>query len=195
MTELYFIRHCEPNYGNHDDTLRELTPKGQADTRLVTEYLRGKQIDVVLSSPFRRAIDTVSPFARSAGLPVITMPGLRERRVDSGWIEDFNGFTRRQWEDFSYKLSDGESLGEVRERMAACLEKILAEYAGRRVAVGSHGTALSVLVHTLRPSFAFKGFNRIRGVMPWAVHFTFAGRECVYVEEADLFSGETKEIR
>ena len=42
MTELYFIRHCQPNYENHDDLTRELSPKGQADTGLVTGYLRDR---------------------------------------------------------------------------------------------------------------------------------------------------------
>ncbi|EGL48830.1 hypothetical protein HMPREF9964_2041 [Streptococcus dysgalactiae subsp. equisimilis SK1249] len=27
-TLLYFIRHAEPNYDNHDDVTRELTEKG-----------------------------------------------------------------------------------------------------------------------------------------------------------------------
>ncbi len=194
MTELYFIRHCQPNYENHDDTSRELSPKGRADIRLVTEYLRGKGIGAVLSSPFKRAFDTVAPFARDAGLPVATMDGLRERQVDSGWIEDFDSFARRQWEDFSYKLDHGESLGQVQGRMVGCLDEILAGYEGQRVAVGSHGTALSVLVHTFRPGFGYGGFQRIRGLMPWAVHFTFSGKECVNVEETDLFTGETKSI-
>lgn len=194
MTELYFIRHCEPDYENHDDLTRALSPKGRADAGLVSAYLRDKDISAVLSSPFKRAVDTVSPFAREVGLPVVTMEGLRERRVDSGWIEDFEGFARSQWEDFSYKLSDGESLGEVQARMKASLEKILAEYEGRRVAIGSHGTALSVLVHALRPGFGYEGFFRIRGLMPWAVHFSFQGTDCTGVEETNLFTGETREI-
>ena len=28
MTTIYFVRHAEPNYMNHDDMLRELTKKG-----------------------------------------------------------------------------------------------------------------------------------------------------------------------
>ncbi len=28
MTHIYFIRHAEPNYKNHDDLNRELTEKG-----------------------------------------------------------------------------------------------------------------------------------------------------------------------
>ena len=194
MTELYFIRHCEPNYENHDDLTREPSPKGQADTGLVTGYLRDKNISAVLSSPFKRAVDTVAPFAREAVLPVITMEDLRERRIDSGWIEDFEGFARRQWADFSYKLSDGDALGEVQARMEAALEKILTDYEDGRVAIGSHGTALSVLVHSLRPGFGYEGFSRIRGLMPWAVHFTFLGMDCIRVEETDLFTGEAREI-
>ena len=175
-------------------TSPELSPKGQADTGLVTGYLRDKNISAVLSSPFKRAVDTVAPFARAVGLPVITMEDLRERRIDSGWIEDFEGFARRQWADFSYKLSDGDALGEVQARMEAALEKILTDYEGGRVAIGSHGTALSVLVHSLRPGFGYEGFSRIRGLMPWAVHFTFLGMDCIRVEETDLFTGEAREI-
>ncbi len=70
MTELYFIRHCEPNYENHDDLTRELSPKGQADTGLVAGYLRDKNISAVLSSPFKRAVDTVAPLPGRLACPL-----------------------------------------------------------------------------------------------------------------------------
>lgn len=28
MTNVYFVRHAQPNYENHDDLTRELTEKG-----------------------------------------------------------------------------------------------------------------------------------------------------------------------
>ena len=65
MTNIYFIRHAEPNYENHDDTLRELTAKGLKDRKLVTAFLSDKNIDVVISSPYKRAYDTVYDFAYS----------------------------------------------------------------------------------------------------------------------------------
>ena len=37
MTTVYFIRHAEPNYNNHDDMSRDLSPKGLEDLKLVTE--------------------------------------------------------------------------------------------------------------------------------------------------------------
>lgn len=59
MTHIYFVRHAEPNFNNHDDKSRELSEKGMADRRLVTDFMEDKAIDAVLSSPFKRAVDTV----------------------------------------------------------------------------------------------------------------------------------------
>ena len=39
MTTIYFVRHAEPNYENHNDMLRELSSKGLMDRELVTNYL------------------------------------------------------------------------------------------------------------------------------------------------------------
>lgn len=96
MTTVYFVRHAEPNYSNHDDTLRELSPKGMEDRKLVTEFLGDKHIDIVLSSPYKRAIDTVRDFADSYGLSIDSINDFRERKVDSVWIEDFTSFAKKQ---------------------------------------------------------------------------------------------------
>ena len=70
MTTVYFVRHCEPNYENHDDLTRELTLKGLEDRNLVTNYFADKSIDVVLSSPYKRAIDTVKSVAENNHLEI-----------------------------------------------------------------------------------------------------------------------------
>ena len=54
MTTIYFVRHAEPNLSNHDDKSRELSSKGLQDRKLVTEYLKDKEIDLVISSPYKR---------------------------------------------------------------------------------------------------------------------------------------------
>ena len=83
-TNVYFIRHAEPNYDNHDDMTRELSEKGLKDRVLVTEFLKDKQIDAVLSSPFKRAVDTVRDFAEKSGLEIEVVEDFRERRIDIG---------------------------------------------------------------------------------------------------------------
>lgn len=111
MTNIYFIRHAEPNFENHDDMTRELSAKGLKDRELVTKFLMDKQIDAVVSSPFKRAIDTVRDFADKNGMDITVIADFRERRVDSCWIEDFTSFSKKQWEDFTYKLSAISCLG------------------------------------------------------------------------------------
>ena len=188
MTNVYFVRPAQPNYENHDDLTRELTEKGLQDRKLVTEFLRDKEIHAVLSSPFKRSVDTVKEFADEMELPIAFVEDFRERRVDSGWIEDFTAFAKRQWADFSYKLSDGECLGEVQARNIAALNRVLAEHEGKNVVIGSHGTALSTVINYFEPSFGYEDFDAIRGLMPWIVRLSFEGTKCVEIEKIDLFS-------
>ena len=187
MTTVYFVRHAQPNYENHDDMLRELTAQGMEDRKMVTRFLSDKNVDMVLSSPFHRSVETVRHFADSKGLEIGIVEDFRERRIDSVWIEDFNGFCKKQWEDFSYKLSDGESLSEVQKRNIAALNQVLKDYAGKTIVVGSHGTALSTIVNYYDNSFGYAEFEKIRGLMPWVVEFNFDGLECVWLKQYNLF--------
>ena len=82
MTHLYYVRHAQPDYSVHDDLTRPLTEKGMRDCALVTDFLTDKSIDRVFSSPYKRAVDTVQPFAAQAHLPVTLIDDLRERRID-----------------------------------------------------------------------------------------------------------------
>lgn len=188
MTTVYFVRHAQPNYDNHDDWKRELTEKGLRDRLLVTEFLWDKRVDVVLSSPYVRAVETVKHFADKAGLPVRQIADFRERKVDNVWIDDFADFCRRQWADFDYKLSDGETLRQVQNRNMAALRQVLTEYGGKTIVVGSHGTALSTIIHYFDPSFGYEEFEKIRTRMPWVVKFTFEGDRCTGIQKIDVFS-------
>lgn len=184
MTVIYFIRHAEPNYNNHDDLTRELSEKGLEDRKLVTKFLNNKNIDLVLSSPYKRAIDTVKEFADANILKIGIVEDFRERKIDSKWIEDFTGFSKKQWEDFDYKLSDGESLSEVQSRNIAALNQVLIDYEDKNIVIASHGTALSTIINYFDPSFGHSNFEEIRTVMPWIVKFTFEGDQLMDMDLA-----------
>ena len=175
MTQIYFVRHAEPNYRNHDDAARELSPRGQEDCRLVTEFLLDKGVSVVFSSPYRRALDTMRPFACAARLPIQHVADFRERRVDDKWIDDFDDFCRRQWADFEYRLPGGESLREVQQRNVAALQEVLLRYENQRIAIGGHGTAIASVLNHYDPSFGHAQFEHIRRLTPWIVRLDFEG--------------------
>lgn len=186
MTTVFFVRHAEPNYNNHDDMSRELTEKGWSDRKRVTAFLQDKGVTRAFSSPFKRSVDTISDFTESAGLSIATDYDFRERKVGDSWLDDFASFAERQWSDFDYKLENGESLAEVQERNLRALYKILNSSNGETVVVGTHGTALSTLVNYFDQSFGHKDFLRIQEVMPWIVEMTFNGSEFIQWKEHQL---------
>lgn len=186
MTIIYFVRHAEPNYKNKDDSTRELSSKGLEDRKLVTEFLNDKNINIVLSSPYKRAIDTIKDFADVKGLKIRIIEDFKERRITSEWIEDFNGFTKKQWEDFNYKFSDGESLSEVQVRNITALKQVLKEYSGQNIAIGTHGTALSTIINYFDKSFSYRNFEEIKSLMPWIVKFTFDEDKCLEISKYNL---------
>lgn len=194
MTTVYFVRHCQSDHSVHDDRTRPLTRKGMEDSKLVTEFLTDKGIEAVLSSPYRRAMDTVRDFAESKGLPIELVEDFRERAVGDRWLDDFMAFVKRHWEDREYREPGGESLRQVQERNIAALQKVLAEYGGKTIAVGTHGTALSSIISFYQPEFGFRQFAEIVDLTPWVVKFQFAGEACRSIMGYDLFTGEEKAI-
>jgi 2,3-bisphosphoglycerate-dependent phosphoglycerate mutase len=169
MTTIHFIRHAESDRAVQDGRLRPLTEKGWASRKTVADFLRDKSISAVLSSPYKRAMDTVSGFAEEAGLGIVAVEDLREQK-SSGDMRashpDFKGFLRRQWEDFSYTYSDGETLGEVQGRNIAALRQILAEYQDQSVAVGTHATALSLILNYYDPAYSYEDFLAMEHKLP-----------------------------
>ena len=62
----------------HERT-RGLTTKGKGDVEKITEILKEEGIDVIISSPYNRAILSIEGLAQNLGLDIKTFEDLRER--------------------------------------------------------------------------------------------------------------------
>lgn len=190
MTIIYFIRHAESNHNNHNDVTRELTARGLEDRKLVSQYLKDKNVDAVLSSPYQRSVDTLKHFADLNNHQIERIDDFRERRADGEWIEDFDAFCHKLWNDFSYKLSDGETLSEVQERNVSALKIVLKRYKNQTIVIGSHGIALSTIIHYYDSDFGYEEFMKIKSLMPWIVKFEFENEELICIEKINVFDME-----
>ena len=199
-TNIYFVRHAQPDISIKDDMIRPLTEKGIIDTKLVTKTLKDKNISAIYSSPYKRAYDTVKDLAQVIGIEINIAEGFRERKVDTVWVDDFKTFSRKQWDDFDFKLECGECLREVQERNVAALNDVLKNNLGwsqaqpaarpcsrgKNVVVGSHGTALSTIINYFNPDFRYDGFWSIVDKMPYILCFQFENMEFIGMEEIEL---------
>lgn len=179
MTEIYFVRHAQSRSDDTDDRTRRLTETGKRDSEAVKWVLADRGIEYIASSPYTRSIDTVSGFAELVGLPVNIYEDLRERNA-CGWHgENFFEFIERQWTDHDFHIKDGECLHEVQERNIKVLNHLLEEHNGKKIAVATHGTALSAILNYYYPQFDFKCFKKIVDFMPFIIRLDFDGVRCV----------------
>lgn len=187
---VYLIRHAEPNYDNHNDEERELTPKGLQDCQLLLDYFKSTAIDSIYSSPFKRAIQTVYDLANEKNLPIQVNENFKERKVDDVWIDDFNDFAKRQWQDFSYQLAKGESLQEVQDRNIRELQKIL-DRKEKNLLISSHGTAISTIINYYDNQFSFDNFQDIKKLMPFVATLIFNNGK---IEDVTITNPFTRQI-
>ena len=190
MKCIYFVRHAESDYSVHDDLTRPLTAKGLEDSKKITKYLTDKNITKVYSSPYKRSVDTIKDFVEQKQLDINIIDDFRERKISDEWIDDFNEFSKNQWNDFDFKLLKGESLNEVQKRNINALLEILESCEDDNIAIGTHGTALSTIINYFNNDFGYEHFERIRPLMPHIICLSFNGVELVDFEEIALYEIE-----
>ncbi|CEN82426.1 histidine phosphatase family protein [Paeniclostridium sordellii] len=173
MNKIYFVRHAKPDFSVHDDLTRPLTDKGIIDSKNICEFLKEKSMNKIYSSPYKRAIDTIKELAQNLNIKIEVVDDFRERKISNIWIEDFNKFSKSQWENFEYKLNDGESLNEVQSRNIKALHKILNENSNQNIVIGTHGTALSTIINYYDKTFDYLSFTKIKDIMPFIVCMEF----------------------
>lgn len=139
-TSLSLVRHGETEenvagilQGRMPGTL---TSQGLLQIRLLRESIikRGKQFDVILTSPLRRAHQTALMLNEELQLPLHIEPLLQER--DWGTL---TGHTVAEARALKNMPADIETVENMSERARKFLSFVSAEYADRRVLAVTHG--------------------------------------------------------
>lgn len=152
MTTIFFMRHSEPlkfNNINNSDSLQlqneklVLTENGENIAKEKSKMKEFIDLDIVFSSNYVRAISTAKYFTKDK-INIIEQFGERKFEIDS-WDEKPIDFGKKQFQDFNYKLKNGESLNEVITRQKESLNKILKQYKDKKILIVGHATALASL--------------------------------------------------
>jgi 2,3-bisphosphoglycerate-dependent phosphoglycerate mutase len=142
MTILILVRHARS--APSADLPEEAFPLSEAGRRQALELapvLAELGVEVLASSPYQRAIDTLQPYAGRAGLTVTVDHDLRERGLGA-WLtspEAVDEAIRRMHADLDFHLEGGESGRACLARYEAALARVVAANLGRTIAVGAHG--------------------------------------------------------
>lgn len=190
MTKVYFVRHAQPEHAHEDDRTRSLTAEGIADSKIVLETLKDKEIDAFYCSPYKRSIATIKETAEYYKMDIVTDERLRER--EKGINGNGHVMFRKRWADLEYHEEGGESIGMVQRRNIEALKEILAANDGRNIVIGTHGTALSSIMNYYMPEFGCDDFLRIIDWMPYIVEIDFDGQKFIGLSELAHIEKEFK---
>jgi 2,3-bisphosphoglycerate-dependent phosphoglycerate mutase len=150
---LLLVRHATsvpPAADGPDEPERPLSPLGVQQAEELAETLLAYEPDRVISSPYRPAVQTVSPTATALGLQVERRDALREWSSGIGATSDWQKHYRACWEDPDRAVVGGESHRTLQLRAAAALQQMAAEACETSVTVvGSHGTWIARALHGL----------------------------------------------
>lgn len=180
MTNLYFVRHAHSTY-TPDELGRPLSDKGFFDATKVTELLKNEEIDIVVSSPFKRAIQTVEGIAEYIGKEIEVIEGFKERVLTTVPAEDFNLAITKVWEDFNFSWEGGESNHVAKNRGVKSTHQLLEKYKGKNIVIGTHGNIMVLIMNFFdHQKYNFSFWQHLD--MPDIYKLTFIEQELISVK-------------
>ena len=154
MTTLYLIRHAEAEgnlyrriHGQYDSLVTE---NGYQQITALSQRFQEVPIDAVYSSDLFRTKATAKAICQPHNLPLETRADLREISMgvweDKTWGEMYHTETAAMEllgkSSPDWQVENGETLGQLRERVTKAIFDIAAKHEGQTVAIFCHGTAI-----------------------------------------------------
>ena len=156
-TRIVAIRHGETAW-NVDTRIQghldiALNDTGRWQARQVARALADEPLAAVYTSDLQRAHATAQAIAQASGAPLVAEPGLRERSFGElegrtfAEIEAELPEQARRWRqrDPHFAPTGGETLVQLRERIAATTHRLAAQHTEQLIVLVAHGGVLDML--------------------------------------------------
>lgn len=147
--KLYVARHGQTVWNAQNKvcgvTDVELTEKGIEQAEKLADIVPDN-IDVIITSPLKRAIETGKIVAEKNNIPMYIEELLIEQNYGI-----YEGIDRKDPQflnnkrNFAYRYPDGESMMQVAYRIYGFIDKIRKEYQGKNVLLISHGGVCRII--------------------------------------------------
>lgn len=173
LTNLYFVRHAHSTY-TPDELNRPLSERGFTDATMITKILKTEEIDIVVSSPYKRAVQTVKGIAEYINTEVEIIDGFKERTLTTVSANDFAAAITKVWEDYNFSWEGGESNFVAQKRGVETTFNILERYKGENVVIGTHGNIMVLIMNFFDRQYDFSFWQNLD--MPDIYKLTFDGK-------------------
>jgi len=159
---IYLVRHAKSIanekrlFNSNIDKDLGLSGYGFKQAKRIADYFSNKKIDVIISSPFRRTIQTAEAISNMTGIKIIKVDEFRE--VDAGL---WSGLTEdeiirkypKEWgkwkaDPFTYPPIEGESVQDILDRVKPKFDEIISTN-NRTIVIVTHYFVFNTLLCNL----------------------------------------------
>lgn len=169
LTTLYLIRHGETDENKNGivigSTDAPLNDTGRLQAALLRDRINALEVNVLYSSPLSRAVDTATILFGTKA-PIVTDSSLQEFHFGDWENKQFSDISKEYPELWQHWVNDwenteipgGESFRAFEGRVVGVIQEILANCAGQRIAVVSHGGCIRTLMAHFFSSSVAQGY-------------------------------------
>ncbi|GGD11971.1 histidine phosphatase family protein [Pontibacillus salipaludis] len=155
--EVYIIRHCK---AEGQEPGASLTKEGMAHAEKLRVFFQGKEVDRIVTSPYKRAIQSIQPLGLEKGVAIEEEIRLEERRLSSEPLTDWLEKLERTYYDMELAYEGGETSRIASERAMSVLEEVL-HGEGEIIILVTHGNLMSLILGEFDQSFGFEEWKRL----------------------------------
>lgn len=167
--KLYVVRHGQTNWNKigiyQGDTDISLNEEGKVQALLIKEKLKGKKIDLCISSPLKRAIETASIILDNK-IPILTSNLIIERDLGiyEGKAVNDRGYNGKIYWDYQLNSNANgvEPIQDLFKRVTIFLDKVKKNYDNKDILIISHGAtirAINYVINGFTPDENFLKFD------------------------------------
>ncbi|WP_033826813.1 histidine phosphatase family protein [Bacillus andreraoultii] len=157
MKNIYVIRHCEA-VGQPPEA--QLTDRGYKQALELSELFFDVKIDRIISSPYKRAIDSIQPLAKQLDIKIEINRQLTERVLSTKNLTDWLEKLRETFDNIDLKFDGGESSQEAMKRIVGVVEEVF-KGGNENTIIVTHGNIMSLLLKYFNNDFGFEDWKNL----------------------------------
>ena len=151
------IRHCE---ADGQPAEAQLTERGLKQALDLSEFFSEIKIDSIISSPYKRAIQSIQPLAKRLNVEIEIDSKLRERVLSTKSYSDWLDKLRTTFDDVQLKFEGGESSQEAMKRIVEVVQEVFSGV-NKNTIIVTHGNIMSLLLKYYNKDFGFDDWKNL----------------------------------
>ncbi|AQL56802.1 histidine phosphatase family protein [Abyssicoccus albus] len=165
MTTFYFVRHAKSDPFRGSDKDRSITEEGYIQAQKLVEVFKHIEFDLLITSPYQRAIDTLIYLALDRRDTIQTYEELKEIRLSNEPIQDvleYQQLMKKIFKEPSFNLDDCESIKHTQDRAVPIIRDLVKRYPDDTIIVGTHGTLFTAILKYFDDQYGYEFWKSLK---------------------------------